>query len=58
MSHAEYTMLRNIKVVDLWRMQPHQVAAFAQTCSGRLRAAIEIAMRRRKSSVIGSNTHE
>ncbi len=22
MSHAEYIMLRNIKVVDLWRMSP------------------------------------
>ncbi|RML40524.1 hypothetical protein ALQ95_200191 [Pseudomonas syringae pv. ribicola] len=50
MSHAEYIMLRNIKVVDLWRMQPQQVAAFAQTCSGRLRATIELAMLRRKIS--------
>ncbi|KPY27053.1 hypothetical protein ALQ60_200248 [Pseudomonas syringae pv. papulans] len=49
MSHVEYIMLRNIKVVDLWRMQPNQVAAFAKTCSGRFRATIELAMHRRKN---------
>lgn len=48
MSHAEYIMLRNIKIVDLWRLRPDQVAAFANTCSRRLRATIEVAGRARK----------
>ncbi len=51
MSHAEYIMLRNIKVVDLRRMQPNQVAAFAKTCSWRLRATIELAMSTMKAEV-------
>lgn len=47
MSQADYTMLRNIRVIDLCRASPAQIAAFTRTCPKRVKAMIEMARWRR-----------
>jgi hypothetical protein len=42
MSHSNYTMLRNIRVIDLYSTPPVQIAKFTRTCSRRVKAMIEL----------------
>jgi hypothetical protein len=41
MSQADYITLRNIKVIDLGRASPAQIAAFTRLCTHRVKIAIE-----------------
>lgn len=40
MSQAEYIMLSEYRVSDLGNLKPHQIIAFVETCSERVRSAI------------------
>lgn len=41
MSQADYIMLRNIRVMDLGRATPAQIAAFTRFCPKRIKAMID-----------------